>query len=275
MIVEMLFTEGNHICSVCVSNGHCDLQNMAQRLGIDHISLPYRYPQARVDASHERFAFDPNRCILCTRCVRVCDEVEGAHTWDVLGRGIESQIITDLNQPWGESTSCTSCGKCVQVCPTGALFTKGKSAGEMVKQRSFLIYLADMRGERRMSDRMKLATVWLDGCSGCHMSFLDMDERLLELLQVRIWSTARWSTTRSSRSMVDITLVEGAVSSEEDLHKIKLVREHTRVLVSLGDCAVTANVPSMRNPIGVQACSTACSNGGTPRQPAYVPLLPP
>jgi bidirectional [NiFe] hydrogenase diaphorase subunit len=147
-IVEMLFSEGNHICSVCVSNGHCDLQNMAQRLDIDHISLPYRYPRRAVDASHERFAFDANRCILCTRCVRVCDEVEGAHTWDVLGRGIESQLITDLHQPWGESTSCTSCGKCVQVCPTGALFSKGTSAGEMVKHREFLVYLSEMRGER-------------------------------------------------------------------------------------------------------------------------------
>jgi bidirectional [NiFe] hydrogenase diaphorase subunit len=148
MIVEMLFSEGNHICSVCVSNGHCDLQSMAQRLGIDHISLPYRYPRRGVDASHERFAFDANRCILCTRCVRVCDEIEGAHTWDVLGRGIKSQVVTDLHQPWGESTSCTSCGKCVQVCPTGALFSKGTSAGEMVKHREFLVYLSEMRGER-------------------------------------------------------------------------------------------------------------------------------
>ena len=129
MIVEMLFTEGNHICSVCVSNGHCELQNMAQRLDIDHISLPYRYPRRPVDASHDRFAFDANRCILCTRCVRACDEVEGAHTWDVMGRGIESQVITDLHQPWGESQTCTSCGKCVQVCPTGALFQKGKAGG--------------------------------------------------------------------------------------------------------------------------------------------------
>lgn len=147
-IVEMLFTEGNHICSVCVSNGHCELQGMAQRLGIDHISLPYRWPNRPVDASHERYALDTNRCILCTRCVRVCEEVEGARTWDVMGRGIQSQVISDLHQPWGESPSCTSCGKCVQVCPTGALFHKGKAAGEMVKRKDFLISLTNMRGER-------------------------------------------------------------------------------------------------------------------------------
>ncbi|MGQ9909863.1 MAG: bidirectional hydrogenase complex protein HoxU [Candidatus Flexifilum sp.] len=145
MIVEMLFAEGNHVCSVCVVNGRCELQNLAVRMGIEHIRLPYFYPKREVDASHPRFAIDHNRCVLCTRCVRVCDEVEAAHTWDVMGRGIQSKVITDLNQPWGTSETCTSCGKCVQVCPTGALFEKGKSVGEMSKRYSFLTYLAQMR----------------------------------------------------------------------------------------------------------------------------------
>ena len=73
MVIEMLFAEGNHVCSVCVSNGHCDLQNAATALGIDHIPLPYIYPKRAVDASHPLFGLDRNRCILCTRCVRVCD----------------------------------------------------------------------------------------------------------------------------------------------------------------------------------------------------------
>jgi bidirectional [NiFe] hydrogenase diaphorase subunit len=98
-----------------------------------------------VDASHDRFVVDHNRCILCTRCVRVCDEIEGAHTWDVMSRGVECRVITDLAQPWGRSESCTSCGKCVQVCPTGALFDKGKVGGKVRKDPDFLSYLKDMR----------------------------------------------------------------------------------------------------------------------------------
>jgi bidirectional [NiFe] hydrogenase diaphorase subunit len=149
MIVELLFAEGNHICSVCVANGNCELQWLAQRLGVDHIRFPYLYGKRTVDASHARFAIDHNRCILCTRCVRVCDEVEGAHTWDVMGRGTDARVITDLAQPWGASESCTSCGKCVNVCPTGALFEKGKAVSEMVKRRDLVPSLLTMRERLR------------------------------------------------------------------------------------------------------------------------------
>ena len=121
MILELLFAERNHVCAVCVMNGNCELQWQATQVGMDHVRYDYLTPKLAMDASHERFVLDQNRCILCTRCVRVCDEVEGAHVWDVMGRGVNSRIICDLKQPWGTSESCTSCGKCVQVCPTGAL----------------------------------------------------------------------------------------------------------------------------------------------------------
>jgi bidirectional [NiFe] hydrogenase diaphorase subunit len=147
MILELLFAERNHICSVCVSNGHCELQDLAVRCGMDHVRVPYRNAPYPVDSSHDLFRVDHNRCILCTRCVRVCDEIEGAHTWDVMGRGIECQVITDLHQAWGDSDTCTSCGKCVQVCPTGALVDRGTAMGEMVKHGEFLTYLSKRRNK--------------------------------------------------------------------------------------------------------------------------------
>lgn len=101
--------------------------------------------------------------------------------------------------------------------------------------------------------KAKLATVWLDGCSGCHMSFLDIDERLLAVAELADLVYSPLVDAKEFPDMVDITLIEGAVSNKEDLEKILKVRAHTKILVSLGDCAVTANVPGMRNPFGPQA----------------------
>lgn len=103
-----------------------------------------------------------------------------------------------------------------------------------------------------MSEKATLATVWLDGCSGCHMSFLDIDERLLELAEKADLVYSPLVDLKTFPEMVDITLIEGAVSSEEDFEKIKKVRAHTKTLVSLGDCAVMANVPGMRNMFKVE-----------------------
>jgi bidirectional [NiFe] hydrogenase diaphorase subunit len=140
-VIELFFVERTHVCAVCVANRHCELQAHAGELSLTHFDLPPLHPDLAVDASHERFVLDQNRCILCTRCVRVCDEIEGAHTWDIQGRGVNARLVSDMGTPWGESTTCTSCGKCVQVCPTGALFEKGRSIAEAKAHRPYLPYL--------------------------------------------------------------------------------------------------------------------------------------
>jgi NAD-reducing hydrogenase small subunit len=101
--------------------------------------------------------------------------------------------------------------------------------------------------------KISVATTWLDGCSGCHMSFLDMDERLLELADRIELVYSPLVDRKDFPENVDVTLVEGAVSSEADLEKILHLREHTKFLISLGDCAVTGNVPAMRNPFGLNS----------------------
>jgi NAD-reducing hydrogenase small subunit len=95
----------------------------------------------------------------------------------------------------------------------------------------------------------RLATMWLDGCSGCHMSFLDVDEGILTIAEKADLVYSPLVDVREYPHDVDIAIVEGAVSSEEDLEKIRLVRERTRILVALGDCATTTNVTGLRNPI--------------------------
>ena len=126
-ILELLFAERNHICSVCVSNGHCELQTLGQEQGVTHVRLPYRNPELPVDASHERFTLDHNRCILCTRCVRVCAEIEGAHVWDVMGRGIDSMVISDLHEDWGSQLAPAAASAC-RCAPPELSSTRARSA---------------------------------------------------------------------------------------------------------------------------------------------------
>ena len=100
--------------------------------------------------------------------------------------------------------------------------------------------------------KARLATMWLDGCSGCHMSLLDIDEVLIPVLQRADIVYSPLVDPREFPEGVDVALVEGAVGTEEDIEKIRLVRERSRILVALGDCAVTSNVPSMRNRLPVK-----------------------
>jgi bidirectional [NiFe] hydrogenase diaphorase subunit len=143
MTVQLLFAERTHICSVCVANDNCELQALANQLGVDHVILERNFTREEIDSTHDFLVIDRNRCILCTRCIRICDETEGVHTLDLQWRGKNAQVIMDLDNNWIDSCSCTSCRKCAKVCPVGAIYiegepishTKNKDIAEFIKAR--------------------------------------------------------------------------------------------------------------------------------------------
>lgn len=133
-------------------------------------------------------------------------------------------------------------------------------------------------------DRVRLATVWFGGCSGCHMSFLDLDEFLIDLIGLVDVVYSPIVDIKEYPENVDLCLIEGAICNEDNLELLHKIRRRTKVLVSFGDCAVTANVPAMRNQLGLgneesvlqrAYIENAQHNPVLPREDGIVPRLLP
>ena len=148
MVLQTLLAERTHICSVCVANEHCELQANANNHGVDHVMYERNWSCEEIDSTHEFLVIDRNRCILCTRCIRVCDQIEGAHTLDLKLRGKSTNVIMDQDQKWGTAMSCTSCRKCAKVCPVGAIYIEGENI-ERTKDRDIAAFLSKRRSHNR------------------------------------------------------------------------------------------------------------------------------
>jgi bidirectional [NiFe] hydrogenase diaphorase subunit len=280
-VVELLFASGHHVCAWCPANGSCELQDLARQMGLDHLWLRSSRPARALDASRGRFLLDRDRCVLCTRCVRVCAEVEKARTLSVSGRGARSRVVVDGGVPWGASATCTDCGRCAAACPTGAIQEKALAAQGLRPAAAPAPAGAPAPWGPEPARRARLATVWLGGCSGCHMSLLDLDEGLLELAPRVELVFSPFCDAREYPEGVDLCLVEGAVANQDHEPLLRRVRERTRVLVALGDCAANGNVTAMRDaaggpgPILRRACVELAEAGaGPPPGPDLPALLP-
>jgi len=122
-ILEFLFAERNHNCMICAQSGDCELQKLAYELHMDHLSVPASFHEFPTDVTSDYLAIDHNRCILCGRCVRACQEISGAHVLNFNNRGPHNLIGLDLSETRDAST-CLNCGVCMQVCPTGAIYDR-------------------------------------------------------------------------------------------------------------------------------------------------------
>ncbi len=125
-ILEFLFSERPHYCMICAQSGDCELQQLAYQHQMDHLTVPPLDQDFKVDISHEDLVVDHNRCVLCGRCVRACRELAGQNVLSFQNRGGRTTIGVDLAGGLGDST-CVSCGLCLQVCPTGAIFSRHRT----------------------------------------------------------------------------------------------------------------------------------------------------
>jgi formate dehydrogenase major subunit len=179
-ILELLFTERNHFCMFCEASGDCELQKLAYRYQMDHVGYAYKYPKLDVDTLSELLIFDHNRCILCGRCVRACDEVAASRTLGFNKRGWETKVAADLQQSLGKS-SCRLCGACMQSCPTGAITNR----------------VSYYRGTR---DTCIEAETTCPGCSiGCGLNVLVKDNNINRIESPNLTGSINGSLCRIGR----------------------------------------------------------------------------
>jgi len=125
-VMELYISDHPLDCLTCSANGDCELQDMAGAVGLRDVRYGFdgdNHLDAEIDSSNPYFSFDPSKCIVCSRCVRACDEVQGTFALTIAGRGFESKVSASLNESFLES-ECVSCGACVQACPTATLMEK-------------------------------------------------------------------------------------------------------------------------------------------------------
>ncbi len=135
-VIDMLFVEGNHFCMFCEKSGNCELPALAYRFGITAPKYPFMFPRRELDASHPEIFIDRNRCILCGRCVRASQELDGKHVFDFVGRGKDKRIAVNAEAGLGDTDS-EATDKAIDACPTGSLLHKRVGFAVPVGRREF------------------------------------------------------------------------------------------------------------------------------------------
>ena len=135
-LIDMLFVEGNHFCMFCEKSGNCELQALAYRFGITAPKYPFLFPRREVDASHPDILIDRNRCILCGRCVRASQELDGKHVFDFVGRGKDKRIAVNAEAGLA-ATDSEAADQAIDACPTGTLLHKRVGYTVPVGRRRF------------------------------------------------------------------------------------------------------------------------------------------
>ncbi len=259
-VLEMMFAEGNHFCPACEKSGNCDLQHMGYELGLAATRFPHLFEDRIIDFTPSRMILEHNRCIKCRRCVEEIFTEDGKRVFTYLNRGNETVVGIDYEQE--ARLSETEALNAMRICPTGAIIVRDKNQSKPFGDRKF-----DMRSVQvpkvsvqkpalvsKPREKKVVATVSLAGCFGCHMSLLDVDTGLLELVELVELNKSPLTDIKSFSKHCHLGLIEGGCCNSENVETLREFRRRCDILVAMGECAIWGGLPAMRNTIPLGEC---------------------
>lgn len=259
-LVEMMFAEGNHICPACEKSGTCDLQHMGYELGVSSTRFQHLFKDRIIDFNPSRMVMEHNRCIKCMRCVVDVRTSDGKRVFTYQNRGNETYVGIDYEQE--ARLTEEEAINAMKICPTGAIIIRGVNQSEPFGDRKFDLQSSQKDYNKKTvhkkrtvpMDKKVVATVSLAGCFGCHMSLLDIDTEILDLVELVSFTKSPLTDIKKFTNRCHIGLVEGGCCNSENVETLRYFRENCDILVALGECAVWGGLPTMRNAIPLSEC---------------------
>jgi coenzyme F420-reducing hydrogenase gamma subunit/ferredoxin len=259
-VVEMMFAEGNHICPACEKSGSCDLQHIGYELGISAARFPHLFKDRLIDFTPKRLIMEHNRCIKCMRCVVDVKTTEGKTVFTYQNRGNETFVGVDYEQEAMLTEEQAS--RAMEICPTGAIIVRGVSVAQPFGDRKFDKESVQPHVDKEITVRKSagamskkiIATISLAGCFGCHMSMLDIDEDILDVVELVSFDKSPINDIKNFTSRCHLGIIEGGCCNSDNIETLRKFREHCDILVSIGECSIWGGLPSMRNSIPLSEC---------------------
>ncbi len=261
-MVEMLFAEGNHFCPACEKSGDCDLQGMGYQLGVNVSRFPHLFVDRIIDYNPKRVVIEHNRCIRCRRCVDEVLTTDGKRVFSFANRGNDTEVAIDYEQ---EATLTEEQAvHAMHICPTGAILVRGKSLarpfgdrkydiGELANGETVPIVFPSVHALKN-GEKKVIATVSLAGCFGCHMSMLDLDMGILDLVELVEFNKSPLTDIKHFTKKVDLGIIEGGCCNSENVEVLREFRKKCGILVAIGECAIWGGLPAMRNTLPLREC---------------------
>lgn len=258
-IIEMLYAEGNHFCPSCEKSGNCDMQNLGYDMGITVSRFPHVYSNKVVDFNSDRMIMESNRCILCKRCVEEVKTKDGKDVFSFVKRGVKTRVKIDYEQE--KQLSEAEALRAMNLCPVGAILVKGMIYEQPYGERKYdllgkniQVQSSGKKAELNENNKFIVATTSLAGCFGCHMSLLDIDTEIIDMLKLVEFNKSPLTDIKKFSKRCDVGLIEGGCANSENIEVLKEFRKKCDILIVFGECAIMGGIPAMRNFVPLKEC---------------------